>query len=256
MGVFCVFWENYDYLSRKIGSNPNAVAAKCGVKSTGTVSNWKNGAVPYAKTLRRIADYFGITVEELTGDFVAQTEKAPPENGDATIMKIYKALNDAGRAELERYGNYLTAQDVYQRVEAEQNIEYIRHYIVPAAAGYASPIEGEDYELVPLSPKAPRGADFCITISGDSMEPYIHDGDLVYIKRGADMQPFDVGVFYVDGDVLCKQWCVDSFRNLYLLSANPAREDANRTIKADGMSSVVCYGKVLLPRKLPRPDYD
>lgn len=251
-----MFWENYDYLSRKIGSNPNAVAAKCGVKSTGTVSNWKNGAVPYAKTLRRIADYFGITVEELTGDFVAQTEKAPPENGDApSIMKIYNALNENGRAELERYGNYLCAQDVYQRKEAERKIEYIRHYLVPAAAGYASPIEGEDYELIPLDPKAPRGADYCISISGDSMEPYIHDGELAYVKRGADMQPFDVGVFYVDGDVLCKQYCHDAYRNLYLLSANPAREDANRTITADSGSSVVCYGKVLLRHRLPQPVY-
>lgn len=252
-----MFWENYDYLSRKIGSNPNAVAAKCGVKSTGTVSAWKlEGRLPYKKTIEKIANYFGITVDELMGDFIGAKENAPSMTDDApSIMKIYNALNESGRAELERYGNYLTAQDVYQRKEAEKHIEYIRHYIVPAAAGYASPIEGEDYELVPLDPKAPRGADFCITIRGDSMEPYIRDGELAYIKRGADMQPFDVGVFYVDGDVLCKQWCADSFHNLYLLSANPAREDANRTIKADSASRVVCYGKVLLPRKLPRPDY-
>lgn len=250
-----MFWENFDYLSRKIGSNPNAVAAACGVKSSGSVSAWKDGAIPKPKTVEKIASYFGITVDEIMGEFIPEKQKAPPGMDDAPIMKIYSALNDAGRAELERYGNYLTAQDVYQRKETERKIEYIRHYFTPAAAGYASPIEGEDYELIELDRKAPHGADYCITISGDSMEPYIHDGDIVYIKRGADMQQFDVGVFFVDGDVLCKQYCIDNYRNLYLLSANPAREDANRTIKADGMSSVVCYGKVLLPRKLPRPVY-
>jgi SOS-response transcriptional repressor LexA len=250
-----MFWENFDYLSRKIGSNPNAVAAECGVKSSGSVSAWKNGTMPQKKTIEKIASYFGITTEELLGEFIPEKQKVPSGMDDAPIMRIYSALNDAGRAELERYGNYLTAQDVYQRKEAEKHIEYIRHYIVPAAAGYASPIEGEDYELIPLDPKAPRGADYCISISGDSMEPYIHDGELAYVKRGADMQPFDVGVFFVDGDVLCKQYCVDSFRNLYLLSANPAREDANRTITADSGSSVVCYGKVLLRHRLPQPVY-
>ena len=250
-----MFWENFDYLSRKIGSNPNAVAAACGVKSSGSVSAWKDGAIPKPKTVEKIASYFGITVDEIMGEFIPEKQKAPSGQDDAPIMKIYSALNDAGRAELERYGNYLTAQDVYRRKESERKIEYIRHYFVPAAAGYASPIEGEDYELIELDRRAPHGADYCITISGDSMEPYIHDGDIVYIKRGADMQPFDVGVFFVDGDVLCKQYCIDNYRNLYLLSANPAREDANRTIPATSGSSVVCFGKVLLPHKLPQPVY-
>lgn len=202
--------------------------------------------------LLKLGELYGVTVDELLGN----KKTAPPESdADNPIIQIYKDLNDHGRAELERYGNYLRSQDVYKRVEAEPHIEYIRHYLVPAAAGYASPIEGEDYETIPLDPKAPIGADFCITIRGDSMMPFIGDGDLVYIKRGADMTDFDVGVFYVDGDVLCKQYCVDAYRNLHLLSANPAREDANRTIKADSMSRVMCFGKVLLPHKLPQPVY-
>ena len=202
--------------------------------------------------LLKLGELYGVTVDELLGN----KKSAPPESdADNPINQIYKDLNDHGRAELERYGNYLRSQDVYKRVEAEPHIEYIRHYLVPAAAGYASPIEGEDYETIPLDQKAPRGADFCITIRGDSMMPFIGDGDLVYVKRGADMTDFDVGVFYVDGDVLCKQYCVDAYRNLHLLSANPAREDANRTIKADSMIRVMCFGKVLLPHKLPQPVY-
>ena len=202
--------------------------------------------------LLKLGELYGVTVDELLGN----KKSAPPESSaEDLINQIYKDLNDHGRAELERYGNYLRSQDVYKRVEAEPHVEYIRHYLVPAAAGYASPIEGEDYETIPLDQKAPRGADFCITIRGDTMMPFIGDGDLVYVKRGADMTDFDVGVFYVDGDVLCKQYCVDAYRNLHLLSANPAREDANRTIKADSMIRVMCFGKVLLPHKLPQPVY-
>ena len=42
-------------------------------------TSWKNGAVPRAKTQQRIADYFGITVEELMG-----TKKEPAGEGELT----------------------------------------------------------------------------------------------------------------------------------------------------------------------------
>ena len=134
-------------------------------------------------------------------------------------------------------------------------VRLIRHYLVPAAAGYASPIEGEDYEELPLPEEAPRDADFCIDIQGDSMEPYIPDGSRVYVKRGAPLAPFDVGVFFVDGDVFCKQWAPGYAGENYLLSANPQREDANITIFRDSGRNCVYFGKVLLGRKLPQPVY-
>ena len=61
---------------------------------------------------------------------------------------------------------------------------------------------------------------------------------------------------YVDGDVFCKQWCVDYAGTLHLLSANPKREDANIVIPRDSGRSCVCFGKVLLNRSLPMPVYE
>ena len=223
--------------------------------SKSTVSDYCKGAqMPRMDKIEMLALHYGVRKSDLLEDRSSVVQQST-EQEQPRIMQIFNALNPSGQAELERYGTYLTEQDVYKRADTEPPIEYIRHYLVPAAAGYASPIEGEHYELIPLDSKAPRRADFCITIRGDSMEPYIHDGDLAYVKRDASLQPFDVGVFYVDGDVLCKQYCVDAYRNLYLLSANPAREDANRTILAESGSNVVCYGKVLLSQRLPQPIY-
>ena len=45
----------------------------------------------------------------------------------------------------------------------------------------------------------PKNADYCLTVSGDSMEPYIKDGQLVYVERDAELDTFDVGVFSVNG---------------------------------------------------------
>ena len=100
----------------------------------------------------------------------------------------------------------------------------------------------------------PPGADYCIKVSGDSMEPYIKDGSYAYVKRNADLSDFDVGVFFLDGDVLVKQVVTDPLKNVYLLSANPKREDANRTILHDSSSTLVCLGRVIIG-KLPQPNY-
>lgn len=149
-------------------------------------------------------------------------------------------------------------------IKAAQNMEaagetnsvrYIRHYLVPSAAGYASPVEGEDYELIEAGPDVPRNADFCIDIDGDSMEPYIKNGQRVYVQRDVDVREFDdAGIWYYAGDVYCKQYCYDFTGALYLLSANRKRRDADKRIPKDEVVNVVCYGRVILPRKLPKPE--
>jgi len=176
---------------------------------------------------------------------------------DSPVARIYQRLNTNGKAEYVRYGNYLCSQEEYAAKDVEpEPIEYIRHYFTAAAAGYAAPIEGEDFELIPKDSKAPARADFCIDIAGDSMEPYIHDGQRVYVQRDtSDLKEFDVGIFFVDGDVYCKQWCVDYVGTLHLLSANPEREDANIRVSRDSARNALCFGKVILPKRLPQPAY-
>lgn len=151
---------------------------------------------------------------------------------------------------LRKYGfNYSGSEDT------DPQIKCIRHYFTAAAAGYASPIEGEDFERIPVDDTVPPNADFCIDIDGDSMEPYIHDGQRIYVQRDISLKEFEPGIFFVDGDVYCKQWCKDEAGTLHLLSANPKRIDANISIPRDSDRNVVCFGKVILNQKLPKPLY-
>ena len=227
--------------------------------SKSTVSAYCSGSqMPRMDKIEQLARHFGVSRGALLGE---DAQAAPAVSSPVPaapvhpIAPLYDALNERGRGELVRYGRYLVQQPEYKAEEAPEKIVYIKHFLVPAAAGYASPIEGEDYENIPLDPAAPVGADFCITVRGDSMEPFIPDGSLVYVRRGAPLQEFEVGIFFVDGDVFCKQWCVDYAGTLHLLSANPVRQDANISIPRDAGRSCVCFGKVLLDRRLPPPSY-
>ncbi len=218
------------------------------------VSKWETGRVEDIPTgkIRQMAEMFDVPVAYLMQD---ELETPAFSSEHDRLAELFDLLNKAGRRQLMTFARYLSSQPEMCSAPPKGEITYIRHYLFPAAAGYASPIEGEEYVLEPRTGDTPEAADFAVTISGDSMEPYIRDGDTVYVQRDATLQEFDVGVFYVDGDVLCKQFCLDAYRNLHLLSANPAREDANRVISADSGGQAVCYGKVLLDRRLPKPSY-
>ena len=116
----------------------------------------------------------------------------------------------------------------------------------------ATPAFGEhyvDYEV----PENSR-ADFAVRIQGDSMEPYIKDGSLVFVDRHQSLADGDVGLFYVDGDIKCRQYCEDNYGNIYLFSLNRKRKDSDIRINATSGRSVICFGKVLLSERPPLPE--
>lgn len=73
-----MFYENFDALCTKSGKSKSEVTEAIGLTAK-SCTGWKNGAEPRKGTLKKIADYFGITVEELMG-----TKKEPAGEGELT----------------------------------------------------------------------------------------------------------------------------------------------------------------------------
>jgi transcriptional regulator with XRE-family HTH domain len=61
-----MFLDVFNELCLKRGEAPNTVAKKLDIAS-GTVSEWKKGRVPQNSTLKKLADYFGVSVEYMLG---------------------------------------------------------------------------------------------------------------------------------------------------------------------------------------------
>ena len=76
-----MFWTNFVRLCAEHGVSPNKVAAECGVKSTGTVSGWKKGAMPSNKTLSKLANRFNISVEILVKEDALETLEKLKQEG-------------------------------------------------------------------------------------------------------------------------------------------------------------------------------
>lgn len=86
-----MFYENFAFYCTKIGKSESAVAKDVGITSK-SVTGWKNGALPRNSTLKKLADYFGITVEELMG---TKKEPAGMDGLDKQMQEIVELLNSA-----------------------------------------------------------------------------------------------------------------------------------------------------------------
>lgn len=134
---------------------------------------------------------------------------------------------------------------------AQKRTKTIPLYLTAAAAGFASPVIGEDYEEYEVMEESP--ADFAVRIDGDSMEPYIKDKSIVLVRRGETIVDGDVGLFFADTGMVCKQYCQDYVGNVYLFSLNRKRSDADVFIGADSDASILCFGKVLMDKAVALP---
>lgn len=89
-----MFWSVFVDLCAKRGVSPNAVAKELTL-SSGSVTSWKGGAIPRPTTIKRIADYFGVSPDlflEKTDD--PGIKKAPGINAEG-VSAARKALLDA-----------------------------------------------------------------------------------------------------------------------------------------------------------------
>ena len=66
--VLFVFYDNFLKFCNLINKSPSAVAVEIGLEKS-TVTRWKRGGNPTDATAKKIADYFGVTVDYLlTGE--------------------------------------------------------------------------------------------------------------------------------------------------------------------------------------------
>ena len=140
-------------------------------------------------------------------------------------------LNGEGRRLVEGYVRVLLASGLYSEREEEPAARILPLYTLAASAGTGQFLDGDDFEPVDAS-SAPPEADFAVRIAGDSMEPEISDGQIVWVRRRETLESGRVGIFVLGGMAYCKRLHVDA-RGACLISANPAYAPIPLTPEAD-----------------------
>lgn len=92
------FYENFVRMSNSAGKSPSKVAQEIGI-SKSIISRWKNGGGATDATVQRVADYFGVTTEQLLGK--EDTKKPADQKADGLRGTGYDLLTEENRAVID-----------------------------------------------------------------------------------------------------------------------------------------------------------
>lgn len=172
--------------------------------------------------------------------------------GGAQVMSAFLSedsspislLNREGRQKVLEYIDLLNASGRYQKKKAESLPPSLnrtfRLYCLPVSAGTGQQLFEEAYEEIVPSVLPPADTDFCLRISGDSMEPQFHNGQIVFVHSQPVLNDGDIGIFAYDGNAYCKKLSLTT-AGIRLVSLNPAY--APITVPRDAELTV--FGKVV-----------
>ena len=225
------------------------LAALLGI-SPSAVGNYETGvSFPKEEIMLRLFDSLETDPNTLFQD---SFQYKPLDQRERQLLEDYRSLSSLGRKAVRTTVAALcVCRDEAEAVQGTAEPRMIPLYRSPAAAGYAAPAFGEDFDLIPVADDVPPAAEFAVRIQGDSMAPFIADGSVVYVNRDP-LKAGDVGIFCVDGDILCKQYYKDPAGIVYLFSLNRARADADVVLPAASGRTLACFGRVIL-RAFPLP---
>ena len=171
-----------------------------------TVCNWENGnREPDQVSLNKIADYFNVSVDYLLGRQATMDSPTPSVPGSKWIP-------------------------VLRAVAAGVPLEAIEDI--------------EDYEEI--SPEMAASGDyFALRVKGDSMEPRIHTGDVVIVRRQCNCETGDMAVVLVNGDEATVKRIKKRPEGLMLIPNNPAYEPMFYSAEEVQKLPVQILGKVV-----------
>ncbi len=191
-------------------------------------------------TIFRMARALGTSVESLVFDEDGDQTQTGVSSEEKRILELYSLLDSRGKNTVL---SLLEQEADYSREAKQKPVRTFPIYEAPAAAGEPLPVLTEEaQEELCSEGQIPKRADFGIRISGNSMEPLLCDGDVVYVEQTEEIRPGEIGIFLLNGESLCKKYTVKD-NETYLVSLNPEYAPIH-VLESDGIKLV---GRVISP---------
>ncbi len=182
-----------------------------------TFTDWKKGkSSPKQDKLQKIADYFGVQVEWLTGATDFKTKE--------DLFKSHLAEGADGTVRIPVWGEVAAGEPIFAQ----------ERYI--------------GYENISMD-MAKRGNLFGLVIKGDSMSPRIARGDTVIVRQQDDAESGDIVIVLINGDSATCKRLVKYSEGISLISFNPEYAPMNFSNEEIISKPVKIIGKVIENRQ-------
>lgn len=206
------------------------------------IGYWKKGEkLPGAENLLTIANYFNTSIDYLlTGKELPYNSLS---NDQQELIKFYKKLPEKEQIKLISRAEAIAEQYEEQQREYElkrqRNIEYISRdrFLEKVSAGTGLYLSDDSKEPMDIEKNDTTiMTDYILTVSGNSMEPLYHNGDMLMVKYQPKVNIGEIGIFIINGDGYVKKFGGDR-----LISLNAEYDD----ILLNENDSIYCQGKIL-----------
>lgn len=213
-----------------------------------TYNNYETGIRdPKSDFWIAVAQKYGVTIDYLMGfsddpHKTLDAKKAPSLPDEALkVARDYEKLPDHGKGAVQAILSY--EQKSFAEFKQHEGSDgkiltmpkakrsgpmaEIKTYDQPAAAGLGNYLDEPDYHIEQYPRDViPDDTDFGIIISGDSMEPKVHDGGTAFVQASPSIDSGKIGIFVLNGQSYCKKLVVDhDNRQIRLVSLNSKYED-------------------------------
>ena len=248
--------------------------------SQGAITNWERGKTcPDFENLLRLADIYGISIDELLGRI--STKKTTTINyigGDYMTGKKLKDLRKqkgftqvqlskmlhVQQASISAWENDVAKPDFDNQVKLAElygvSIDELHGLTTPSPSGrgVTIPVLGKvqagipidaieeilDYEEI-TPEMASQGKHFALMVRGDSMYPRFVEGDVVIVRCQNDVDTGDIAVILVNGNDATVKKIKKSPQGLTLIPLNAAYDYINYTNEDIERLPVQILGKVV-----------
>lgn len=224
---------------------------------------------PKLANMIAICEALGCSLDYIVNGTMENTNNYTLDAGEITLIENYRMLDAFGREmadlvvrkERERVSamaanasvaaqipltskgaKIITSERVRSKIEmpvAERAFarRKLPLYDMPVSAGIGVYLdEARADEITVPSTDRTEEADFALRISGNSMEPRYHDGDILLIQNCDSVEVGELGIFVLDGSGYFKMFGGDR-----LISMNPEYGD----ILLKDFEDITCTGRVI-----------
>lgn len=203
--------------------------------SRSAITAWKKGNIS-TDVLASIANELDVSLDYL---LTGKEKSSPTETltaDEQELLTYYNKLDAFQKGQLLERAIVLS-EVVKKPLKKQKNTVFIEYYSLPASAGTGVYLDNCDKEMIEVEESSETSeANFALKVSGNSMEPRFHDGDLVLIKSQPSVELGDIGIFIINDEGFIKKFGGDK-----LISLNPEYDD----IDLHEYDDIYCRGKVI-----------
>ena len=183
----------------------------------GAVSKWELGvSVPSAYQLLAICSI--LRIEDAAGFFSGQSslsaagmQKVSDYKNDLIASGLYAARSSGSSSPVEvkkpKEPEIVPLESAREARKPYEKMVTVNFSVLRTSAGTGCYLDEECFEPVEFPESAvPRGTDFAVQVSGNSMEPDYHDGQTVFVRSCTSLRPGEIGLFILDGEGYIKMY--------------------------------------------------